>query len=232
MSLGMTIGGLAAMPPYIVFEKRAVERRRDDGTAFYVDTDFAIVTPHGSKDNVEKVVEEWFARLKEEVRQQRFPQTWLDAYKSAYAAWQSDQAPPVIGTDIRMWPVATPAEIKTLLEMHITSVEVLAQANEETLSRLGMGARLLKQKAIDWLTSKSDSTMVEAMGALRASIANMESRIAALTSRAELAEAQLESARRGAPSPQFVTGAPQIRHDPGPDNTAALIDDAINEALE
>jgi predicted RecB family nuclease len=50
-----------------------------------------------------------------------------------------------------------PAQIKTLLDINVRTVEELAAANEETLNRVGMGGRALKQKAIIWLESSKRS---------------------------------------------------------------------------
>ena len=152
-----SVGLLEPRPPYIQFERRAIERRKveaEGGGVFYVELDFAIVTPAGSKDCIEKVVEEWFPYLREQTRQGRFPQQWLDAYKSSYEAWKSDQEPPINGTSIKACPVFSVGEVKNLLALHVVAVEDLAQANEELLGRLGMGGRSLKQKAIDYLQAK------------------------------------------------------------------------------
>src|SRR5207344_126223 len=113
------------------FEKRAVERRDAAGSITFDDVDFAIVTTHGSPNGTEKIVKEWFVQLKDEVRQERFPQQWLDAYQAAYNAWTNDQEPPVDGTAIKNWPSASPAEVKILSNLGIVCVEDLAQANEE-----------------------------------------------------------------------------------------------------
>lgn len=53
-----------------------------------------------------------------------------------------------MGTDIRNWPVVSPAQIKNLFELHVHTIEDLAAANEEVISGIGMGGRMLKQKPL------------------------------------------------------------------------------------
>jgi hypothetical protein len=143
-------------PPYVTFEVRAVEDRNasiEAGHYVATDVDYAFITPIGSKDRVERVVSEWFAKLEEDTRNQRFDPAWLRAYKEAYAAWKEGREMPVEGTAILTWPVLSPSQVKGLLDCQIRTVEDLAAANEETIARIGMGGRNLKQKALDWLSS-------------------------------------------------------------------------------
>lgn len=187
--------GMVANPPYIRFEVKAVERRKsveEGGEVFYVDTVFAHVTSHGSKDTVTKVAKEWFVQLKEDVRQGRFPQQWLDAYLATFKAWENDQEPPVIGTSIKNWPAASPAEIKHCNGFGIRSVEDLATANEELIGRLGMGGRALCQRAKDWVQGSKDSApLVQQLAAVRAENEGLKFQLAAANDRARIAETQL-----------------------------------------
>ena len=70
------------------FEVRAVEKRDAIGTRTFIDTDFALITPQGSRGVVEKVVEEWFAQLEKSVEDGRFNPLWLDAFRSYHAKWK------------------------------------------------------------------------------------------------------------------------------------------------
>jgi hypothetical protein len=172
LGLGTTFGGLGGMnPPYIRFETRAVARQKlveEGGALFYEDVDFALITSHGSKDTVEKVVGEYFVYLKDQVRQGRYPQQWLDAYHASYRAWKNDQEMPVLGTPIKNWPAASPAEMKALSNLGIRAVEDLATANEELMGKLGMGGRSLKDRAKDWVTSSAaQAPLVAQMDAMR-----------------------------------------------------------------
>lgn len=173
-----------ARPPYVVYETKAVEDREATIAAGYYktkDVDFAIVTPQGSKDRIERNVKEWFEQISQQVVEQRFPQEWLTAYRSSYQAWKEGREMPVSGTSVMHWPVASPAQVKSLLDAKVRTVEDLALANEETIARLGMGGRALKEKAVNWLAvAGSSGKMTEELAALQVKLREAEARNAAL----------------------------------------------------
>jgi regulator of replication initiation timing len=185
---------MEARPPYIRFQIRPVEKRKpatEGGDVFYVDEIFALVTPHGSKDTIEKLVREWFPHLKEEVRQGRFDPRWLEAYEYAFKAFKEGQEPPLNGYSIKNWPAASPAEIKMLLNLGVRAVEDLAAANEELAQRIGMGARSLIQRAKDFLAaSKEPTQLARQLDALRAEILGMKVQIDSLATRNKGLEAE------------------------------------------
>lgn len=148
---------LEARPPFVRFETRSEESRAASvaaGNTVYTDVDYALITPQGSKDCIERRVDEWLVMLREQVKQERFPSQWLDHYKRLYEGWKAEGEIPVNGTPLRNWPMLTPAQVKTLTGLKLLSVEDLAVANEETISRMGMGGRALKDKAVAWLRAQ------------------------------------------------------------------------------
>lgn len=161
-----------ARPPYVQFELRAVEDRaasQDAGHYVAKDVAYAIITPAGSRDRIEKIAEEWLRDMGEQVRQERLPIEWHRHYQTIYAAWKEGREAPETGTSIRQWPVVSPAQVELLINLRIRTVEDLAAANEEAIARMGMGGRALKQKAVDWLASASGiGKNVEVTAALRA----------------------------------------------------------------
>jgi len=167
-------------PPYVTFEVRAEEDRQasiEAGHFVAKDVDYALITPMGSKDRIERPATEWFAKLDQDTAEGRFPRQWLEGFKAGYKAWKEGREAPVDGTPIENWPVASPAQIKTLQSLHVRSVEDMANANEEVLGRIGMGGRALKQKAIDWLASSKDAGKVsEELGRLRSENDNLKAR--------------------------------------------------------
>ena len=81
-----------ARPPYVTFELRGEEDRDASITAgHYVakDVAYALITPRGSKDRIERVADEWFAQLKRDVDEQRFPRDWLRHFEQAYTDWKA-----------------------------------------------------------------------------------------------------------------------------------------------
>ena len=173
-------------PPYVVFEVRPEEdRAQTQQTGHYVAKDvvYAVVTPAGSKDRIEREVSLWLASTRQGVRDGRMPEAWLRHYEAAYAAFKSGQEPPLSGTPLRSWPPASPAIVATCIASGIRTVEDLAQANEEALGRLGMGARALRETARNWLSEAASS------GTLVARMAEMEQRLEATVTALAAAEA-------------------------------------------
>lgn len=157
-------------PAYVTFERRAVEDRQATlETGHYVakDVDYALITPMGSKDRIERIVVEWMENLEQQAKEQRIPFEWIRAYKEAYAAWKEDRTIPENGYSIMNWAAASPSQIKQLLDIRVRTVEDLAVANEETIARLGMGGRALKQRAVDFLSSMDASKVSGEMEKLR-----------------------------------------------------------------
>lgn len=177
-------------PPYVQFEVRAVEdRTASEEAGHYVAKDvvFAIVTPAGTKDRLEKVASDWIAGLEEGVKQERIPTSWLRAYKHALGEFEkSGDAAALDGTPIRTWPVVQPSQAKLLLDLNIYTVEQLAELTEEGLNALGMGARALKAKAVAWLDSAGDQ------GKLSAELANLRLQVETLSARDKTREEELQ----------------------------------------
>jgi len=186
----------ADRPPYVQFEVQSVEDRGaslQQGHYITKDVVFAVVTPAGSKDRIPRQADDWFAQLEQQVQEGRFPREWLNHYKAAYDAFKSDREPPLHGTSIRYLTVLSPAQVQLCLNFSVRTIEDLAAANEETLGRLGMGARMLKQKAIEWLeSSKTVGQQVEKITALQQRNTDLEElvkiqgeKITALTTQVE-----------------------------------------------
>lgn len=143
-----------AKAPFVQFELRAEEDREQSvATGRFVakDVAYALITPHGSKDQIERVAEEWLNSMDAEVRGGRLPPEWASGWRKAYDAWKTGQEIPLEGTSIRNWPLASPAQVKTLIGLNVLTVEVLAAANESLIARLGMGGRSLVDKAKEYL---------------------------------------------------------------------------------
>jgi hypothetical protein len=193
-------------PPYVRFERRAVEDRAASvASGHYVakDEDFALITPMGSKDTIERKVDEWFPQLAQQVQEQRFQPGWLRAYQESYNAWKEGREMPLSGTPIMSWPAASPAQVQAILGARVRTVEDLANANEETLHRIGMGGRALKQRAVEWLAASSGTgKLAERAAALEAANADLILRNQSLEERLAALEQRLS-----APAPETPTPA-------------------------
>jgi hypothetical protein len=184
-------------PNYVRFELRSVEDRTatiEQGHYVGKDVIYAIVTPAGTRDRVENEAEAWLRNVEEGVKQERIPAGWLTYYRQAYEDFKQSRETPEQGTPIIDWPGASPAQIKTLLDINVRTVEQLAAANEETLQRIGMGGRALKQKAIIWLESSNDQGKVaEEIAKLRVENEELKARDAEREIRLQTLERNLEA---------------------------------------
>lgn len=200
----MEIAPLKAMPPHLRFTTEPVEDRNASLAAgHFVATEVHMVnvTPMGSKDCFVKPVLEYFKGLEQQVQEERFPIEWLEKFKAAYEHWKRGEEIPVEGTAVKNWPVATPAEIKTLTSIHILTVEALAQANDEAVRRMGMGGLALKQRAQKYLeAAKGPGKATAEIQALAIANASLQERNKELEAR--LAKLELLA---GGKSPVEVT---------------------------
>ena len=169
-----------ARPPYVTFETRQVEDRTasiDAGHYVAKDVHYAIITPSGSKDRLEKIAEEWLKDIEAAVREERFPAQWAEGYKAGYKAFLEGKELPEDGTPILTWPPLSPAQVRTIIDADVRTVEDLAAANEATLTRIGIGGRAFKQQAQAWLDTVKDTGKVAAeLTALRKENENLKKR--------------------------------------------------------
>lgn len=169
-----------AKPPFVIFETRAVEDREQsiaEGHYVAKDVVYAVITPAGTKDRIEKVAEDWLRDLEEAVRQERFPAAWLQAYKQAYKSWCETREVPEFGIPVTTWPAITPAQVRMLLDLNLRTIEQVAEANEEALGRMGMGARALKAKAQAYIdASKGEGKLAGELEKLRQQVEELSTR--------------------------------------------------------
>lgn len=164
-------------PPYVTFHQVPVEDRDKSielGVYTVRNVNYAFITPAGSKDRVEIEAEKWLANMAEEAKNNRFPMDWLSAYKRQYKDWIEGNDTPLQGTPIKLWGGVSPAVRDNLIAMNVRTVEDLAVANEQVMTRLGMGARTLKQQALDYLAAASGPGKLSAeMQQMRVNLDNL-----------------------------------------------------------
>lgn len=191
-------------PAYVRFERRAIEDRMASLQAgHYVakDEDFAIITPVGSKDEVVKIAGEWLQQTKQQVREGRMNPAFAEQYQRLYEAWKRGEEAPPNGTAIKDWQVLSPAQRATVLAANVRTVEDLAAANGEALTRIGMGANQLKQKAETWLKAAKDvGVVVQANTALQAENERLKASVADLSAKNAALASQLQALKGKAPA--------------------------------
>jgi hypothetical protein len=184
-------------PPYVMFERRSEEDRAESiKQGHYVgrDVDYALITPSGSRDQIERRVDEWFTMLEKQVRDGRYDSQWLRAYRHAYQEWCEGREAPLNGTALTTWPAISPTNLQKLLSLNVRTVEDLAQANEETIQRIGMGGRALKDQAIQWLAASKDVGQVAMdAAAQRQMVEQLQVQNEQLQRQNELLSAQLQA---------------------------------------
>jgi hypothetical protein len=184
-------------PAYVQFEVRAVEDRSatlESGHYVPKDVIYALVTPAGTKDRLEKEAEEWIKSMEEGVQQERIPSAWLDYYRKALQAFKDQQEVPLSGTSIKDWSALSPSQVKILLDANLRTIEEVAEATEEAVSRIGMGGRALKEKARAWIDSSAGTGKVAAeLETLRTANTALENQNESLLERVKTLETQLEA---------------------------------------
>lgn len=139
-----------------------------------------------SKDKRTKKVDGWIQQIEANVLNGRMPKAWLDAYKQKLAAWRLGQEIPPDGTPIRGWPVISPALMETLIGLNILTVESLAAINDDGQRMIGMGSLDLKNKAIAWLSQRSDKgPLTIENAALKSKVGTLETTVETLNSQVE-----------------------------------------------
>lgn len=146
-NVGIQQGGM----PHVRFETRTEEDRAasiEQQRKVYRDVDWIVVTPHGSRDSMENHAEQWIANKMAQAHAGNYDIEWVQKYRKMYEMYKEGKELPVDGTPLAMLAhLFSPAEIANCKSLNVLSLETLAQANEETIARLGMGGRELKHRA-------------------------------------------------------------------------------------
>lgn len=188
---------IEAKPPYVTFEVRAVEDRgatEVNGHWTGRDVIFAIITPAGSRDRIEKIAEDWIRDTREQVRQERFPAMWLEQYIKQYEAFKANEELVPDGFPLKEWPVIKPTQVQMLLSLNVHTVEQLAELTEEGLERIGIGAHDLRSKAQKYLEiSKNDGATAKKVSNLEQENVGLKSQVEELMERLKKAESTINT---------------------------------------
>lgn len=150
-----------AMPPMVKF---AVDYKEDRNATLIknefvgIEFDKIVITPHGTKDYYEFEYKDWLGQTRQQVSENRFPREWLQMIEQQYRAWKNDTPVPTFGTPLKDWKHVTPQVLAAMKANNISTIEELATANEDTIRRLGMGSRILHQKAKQYLEQRPIDT--------------------------------------------------------------------------
>ena len=152
---------------YVEFELRPEEDRDQtisQGMPIFKDVEFAIITMPGGGLVLDKVINnELLDEWKHGDKRRKPPSPFA---LHAYEAWKEGREAPVNGTDLKNWPGVTPAQLKTCQNATIRTVEDLAEANADSIGKLGMGGVSMMEKAKAYLKSANINKTSEQITAL------------------------------------------------------------------
>lgn len=190
--------------PIVRFVRQSVDDvQATKAAGIYVskDVDFAyIAAPYSRGDEHVKKATDFLVSLPSKVATGQMPPEVAERFKRQYEAWLQGQELPPDGVPIKGWSVISPAQQAMLVERRILTVEMLAQANDEGLRSIGMGAIAMRNMAKNWLVQAQDKgPLVIQMAALEQENAVLKGSIETLTRQVEA----LQEVSRIRPVPQY-----------------------------
>ena len=118
----------------------------------------------------------------------------------AYKAWLKGQEEPTEGTPLSAWPGVNPAQADRLKALYLRTVEDVAGMNDADMTRVGMGALALRDKARAFVAAKKDmAPLAEAVAKKDAEIADLRAQVAELIENMDKLAAANNMPRRGRP---------------------------------
>lgn len=181
--------------PHVRFETRPIEDRAASVTAghkVYKDVDWVIITPAGGKDVREDVADAWLDKIEGQAQNGMYDYEWAKDFRKMFEMYKDGKEMPEDGTPLRMCTTLfSPAEIQNCLAINIRTLESLAQANEEALGRIGMGARALKTRAQEALKTGDGKESAMKVEALTLENESLKQRVGDLTAVVEEMRAQM-----------------------------------------
>lgn len=129
----------------------------------------------------------------------------------AYAAFKAGKEVPLVGTPIDMLPGMGPSQALNLKAMNLRTIEdVAAVSDENTMNRMGMGARDLVNRCKAWVGEKSNESVAlkDELDKERAERQALEDRLAALEKAGKPKKARRKKAKRAKPKAAPQPAAP------------------------
>lgn len=165
------------MAPVIRFETRSKQdntKSLEAGRPVFVDVDYLVISPPGTKDTFEAEATEWLGNKRRAAALGNYNLEWIDKFEAGYARWKSGQEMPETGWSLRMCPAFTPGEINAALAIDIKTVESLSQVPDTGLGMLGLNGRVIRDKARALMDNANDSAKVAVqMASMKADIATL-----------------------------------------------------------
>lgn len=174
------ISQMPARPPFVIFEERSEEDRAQtiaQGRLIMKAVNYAVIRQLGSKDTVEKEAETWLNDNDRAAVRGAFPSEWATGFRKKYDDWKEGKEAPPNGFPLKEWAGISRAQTENCVQIGICTVEDMAAMSDSAMNAIGMGARVLKDKAQAWLDSRLTHGNAEQLAALRAEAADKDTRI-------------------------------------------------------
>jgi hypothetical protein len=147
-------------PPFVRFEERemGIDQAASDeaGRPIPRVIVMACITPHGSKDVVEKPAVEWIEQIHQKAMRGEYNPEWVQHFRAALQEWQRGNELPREGTPVKTWQPITREASNRLIALGITTVEDLAAFPDSGLGGIGMDGRYLRDLARGWINEAKD----------------------------------------------------------------------------
>ena len=150
----------AERPPFVRFEEReygldnvASEKA---GRPIPKLVHFAIITSFGSKDEHEKVAEEWIASIRAKAVRGEYNPEWASKYAAQYSEYLKGNELPREGTPVQTCPLFTREQVRRLKSLGLTTVEDLASQPDSMLGTIGLDGRAMRDMAKTWISEALD----------------------------------------------------------------------------
>jgi hypothetical protein len=203
-----TLQIFAERPPFVRWEERELGFDHDAsekaGRPIPRVLVMACITPHASKDCVEKPAEEWLAQIKSKAAKGEYNPEWVRFFRASYDEWKLGNELPREGTPVKTWQLTTREQTSRLIALGLRIVEDLAAVPDSGLGEIGLDGRYLRDLARNWIQEGKDKGVTaRALADANGKIERLESMNAALVARLELLEAEdTEPQRRGPGRPR------------------------------
>ena len=181
-------------PPYVRFEEREVGidpvATEKEGRQIPLMRVLALITPHGSKDVIEKWADQWLGEIKTKAMKGEYPLEWSTHFHLQYEEWKKGNELPRSGTPIKTWQmIAINEQRSRLIAIGITTVEDLAAVPDSGLAQIGLDGRYLRDLARGWVNEAREK------GAGAKELADAKADVVRLTEQVEHQNTTINSLR-------------------------------------
>lgn len=166
-------------PPFVRFEPREfgrnVEASELAGRPIPRIVTMACITPHGSKDCIEKPADEWIAEIRKKAAEGMYNPEHAQMFVRQYDMWKQGEELPREGTPVKTWQGVTKEQATRLHAIGYTTVEDLAQVPDSGLGIIGLDGRALRDLARAWVKEgKEVGTIAQENAKLLSQIEDMK----------------------------------------------------------